>query len=164
MSEMGQGRRSRAAVRGVSLAPESRPTASSIDHLFSANCRHPADDSFRRHWSGWERAGASPAAAIGLTRRNTCSSRVEAFSSVATGECAPGPTSARLNFAAFKPWSRRHSDAAMSYRKCPLPRPQHAPPATRGPRPGSALAAEHPPRTARPLGRRRRKRSIAEAF
>jgi hypothetical protein len=38
---------SRAAVvrcgEGVSLAPESRPTPSSIDHLFSANCRHPAN-------------------------------------------------------------------------------------------------------------------------
>jgi len=30
-----------------------------------------SDDSFRRHWAGWERAGASPAAAIALTRMNT---------------------------------------------------------------------------------------------
>jgi pimeloyl-ACP methyl ester carboxylesterase len=30
-----------------------------------------SDDNFRRHWAGWERAGASPAAAIALTRMNT---------------------------------------------------------------------------------------------
>ena len=30
-----------------------------------------SDDNFRRHWAGWERAGASPAAAVALTRMNT---------------------------------------------------------------------------------------------
>ena len=30
-----------------------------------------SDENFRRQWAGWERAGASPAAAIALTRMNT---------------------------------------------------------------------------------------------
>ena len=30
-----------------------------------------SDETFRRQWAGWERAGASPAAAIALTRMNT---------------------------------------------------------------------------------------------
>ena len=130
--------------------------------------RHATDTSARRRSAPAPRRDASDCSAVdgtGVAVARSFSSTA-AFDQVFDKSIlrSPGPTGARPSFTAFRAWSRRHSDAAKSCRKCPLPRPQRVPSATRGPPPRSASVAEHPPGTARPWGRLDRKQPIGGAF